>query len=714
MEDTLKKFPFYDAEGIQLVKKARDFAAEALKNDSRYDGTPFFSHPENVAVIVSDEIGLPAECVAAVYLHEATGRHPELAPSTRDFPDSVMKIVDGLNKIATIKPKDTRLEAENYKKLIVQYSTDPRVTVLKIADRLEVMRNLAIFPALSRERKILETLMLYIPLAHQLGLYNIKGEMEDIYLRFAEPEQYRTITNKLKATEKDREKLMEEFIEPLKKTLDGAGIRYKVKVRTKSAYSIYKKMKAQKVPFEGVYDVFAMRFIIDCEPDSKTEKDLCWKVYSYVTEEYEPDTARLRDWITNPKPNGYESLHITVKNRDNSYLEVQIRTKRMDDEAENGSAAHWSYKGVKHEQTLDRWLTSVRYNLEHPMSVRAEDLPQPPDKEIFVFTPSSELRTLPAGSSVLDFAFSIHSNLGMRCTGGRINGKVASIKEKLKTGDVVEILSNKNQKPSSDWVNYVVTSKARNKIRQSLHDAEYKKAAEGKELLERRLKNWKLDFPDEMMVEMMKKLHYPTIYAFYAAIADGTVDVNSVKSFIQEHDAMVAEAVARAAELEASKVRTKVKEGLGDDILVIDAEHLKGLDYKMAKCCNPVFGDDVFGFVTRDEGIKIHRISCPNAARLMEVYPYRIQKVKWTETPTSGNFQVGLKICTEMEEFTINRIMEVVNSFRASMRTFSVSENQRNGTYDITMKVSVTSNMELDKVVSQLRVLKHVLKVNRI
>ncbi len=622
-------------------------------------------------------------------------------------------MVDGLNKIATIKPKDTKLEAENYKKLIVQYSTDPRVTVLKIADRLEVMRHLDMFPGQSRERKILETLLLYIPLAHQLGLYNIKGEMENIYLAFAEPEMYRSITNKLKATEKDREKLTEEFIEPLKKELDEEGIRYKLKIRTKSAYSIYKKMKVQKVPFEGVYDVFAIRFIIDCEDDSSVEKDLCWKVYSHVTKEYEPDTSRLRDWITNPKPNGYESLHITVKNRQNAFVEVQIRTKRMDAEAENGNAAHWSYKGIKHEETLDRWMKSVRYNLEHKMELSPEDVPQPPDKDIFVFTPSSELRILPKGASVLDFAFNIHSNLGLRCTGGKINGKVASIKEKLQTGDVVEIITSKNQKPSSAWLNYVVSSKARNKIRQSLHDAEYKKAAQGKEILERRLKNWKLEFPDEMMVEMMKKHRYTTTYAFYAAIAEEEIDVNSIKTYIQEHDAMVAEAAARAAEAEAAKVKSGIKADSGDDILVINAKNLKGLDYKMAKCCNPVFGDDVFGFVTRDDGIKIHRISCPNAARLIEMYPYRIQKVKWTDTPASGSFQVTLKIVVEMEASVINRIMDVINNFKASLRSFNVNENQRNGTYDITMKVSVVSNMELDKVLSQIKAIRHVLKVHR-
>ena len=715
MDTVDEKFPHYGEEGRSLIRSAYDIASAALKDDTRYDGSPFLSHPEGVAQIVANEIGLQAECVAAVFLHEAMRRHPDIDTSLWKFPAGIMAMVDGLNKIATIKPKDTRLEAENYKKLIVQYSRDPRVIVLKIADRLEVMRRLDMFPGQSRERKVLETLMLYIPLAHQLGLYNIKAEMENIYLAFAEPQQYRAITNKLKATQKDREKLTAEFIEPLKKDLDGAGIRYKLKIRTKSAYSIYKKMKAQKVPFEGVYDVFAIRFIIDCDGDDhELEKDLCWKVYSYVTKEYEPDTSRLRDWITNPKPNGYESLHITVRNKDNAYLEVQIRTARMDAEAESGSAAHWSYKGIKHEATLDRWLTSVRYELEHPMSIGPDDVPQPPDKEIFVFTPSSELRILPSGASILDFAFNIHSGLGIRCTGGRVNGKAVSFKEKLKTGDVVEIMSGKNQKPSADWLNYVVTSKARSKIRQALQDEQYKKAAEGREILERRLKNWKLEFPDWMLVELMKKLRYTTMHAFYAAIAEEEVDVNTVKNYILEHDAMVAEAAEAAKEKEAAKDKTSIKSVSGDDILVINAKDLKGLDYKMSKCCNPVFGDDVFGFVTRDSGIKIHRISCPNAARLIDKYPYRIQKVRWASNPSTGTFQVALRIVSEMESPVINKIMEVVSNFRASLRSFTFNENQRNGTYEISIKVYVASNMELDKVVSQLKIIKGVLKVSRL
>ena len=712
MDLTAERFPHFDENGKALVRKAYDIAAEVLKDDVRDNGAPFIEHPLGVALIASDEIGLPAACVAAVFLHEATRKHPEADISGAEFPEEVLKIVEGLNKISTIKPKDTRLEAENYKKLIVQYSTDPRVTVLKIADRLEVMRNLGMFPKLSRERKILETLMLYIPLAHQLGLYNIKSEMEDIYFRFAEPEQYRAITNKLKATEKDREKLTAEFIEPLKKRLSDAGIVYKLKIRTKTAYSIFKKMQKQKVPFEGVFDVFAIRFIIDCDTDHATELKLCWDVYSYVTEEYESDTSRLRDWLTQPKPNGYECLHITVKNKEGAYVEVQIRTKRMDDLAENGDAAHWSYKGIQHVAALDKWLTSVRYNLEHPQETTSEDLPQPPSKEIFVFTPSGELRILPAGASVLDFAFNIHSNIGIRCTGGKVNGKAVSIKEKLKTGDVVEIMTGKNQKPSADWVNFVVSSKARGKIRQVLHEAEFQKASEGKELLERRLKNWKLELPDDMLRDFMKKFHYPTLKELYSAIGDGTLDINDIKTFILDADKEAVE------EEEQSKAAAKTpwsnaNEGNGDDLMIINAKGVKGIDYKMAKCCNPVFGDDVFGFVTRDSGIKIHRISCPNAARLIEMYPYRIQRVKWADSPSSGSFQATVRVISYMESYVVNEIMDVINNFKSSLRSFNVIENQKSGCYDITMKISVPSNTELDKVISQIRNLKSVQKVSR-
>ena len=710
-------FPRYDEAGKDLILRAYNIAAEALKEQKRSNGNPFIEHPVAVAKIACDEIGLSAECIAAVFLHEATRFFPETEIPKGSFGQDVMTMVDGLNKISTINPKDTRLEAENYKKLIVSYSKDPRVTVLKIADRLEVMRSLDMFPKLSRERKVLETMMLYIPLAHQLGLYNIKSEMEDIYFRHADPEQYRSITNKLKSTERDRQKLTTQFIEPLKQKLSDEGISYKLKVRTKTALSIYKKMQKQKVPFEGVFDVFAIRFIIDCEADKETEHALCWKVFSYVTEEYESDTKRLRDWISNPKPNGYESLHITVKNREGSYLEVQIRTKRMDDMAESGLASHWSYKGIRHEATLDKWLTAVRRALENPLgsdgdpmaSYYEDDLLEMPTKEVFVFTPSGELRKLPSGATVLDFAFDIHSGLGIKCTGGKINGKAVPIKEKLKTGDIVEIMSGKNQKPSADWLNFVVTNKARTKIKQKMSEAEFQKAADGKEILSRRLKNWKMEVDDETMAALLKKYQFKTLNAFYAAIGDETFDVATVKTFVQEMASQTAE-----VPVQDNKIKTGMQASKGnDDILVIDAKNVRGIDYRMARCCNPVFGDDVFGFVTRTEGIKIHRISCPNAARLLEMYPYRIQKVKWSETPSSGNFQTGLRVVTALEPSVINEIMDVVNSFRASIRMFNVTENDRQGTYDITMKIAVPSNLELDKVISMIRNKKNVLKINR-
>ena len=713
-------FPRFDENGIALIKAAYSIAEEALAGRVRGNGHPFIEHPDGVAKIVYDEIGLPAECIAAIYLHEASRFSEDGCDMSRwQFGKDVMTMVDGLNKISTINPKDTRLEAENYKKLIVSYSKDPRVTVLKIADRLEVMRSLEMFPKLSRERKILETMMLYIPLAHQLGLYNIKSEMEDIYFRYADPEQYRTITNKLRSTEGDRQKLMVQFIEPLKQKLLDEGIHYKLKIRTKTALSIYKKMQKQKVPFEGVFDVFAIRFIIDCEEDRETEHALCWKVFSYVTEEYESDTKRLRDWISNPKPNGYESLHITVKNKEGSFLEVQIRTKRLDDMAENGLASHWSYKGIRHEATLDKWLTAVRRALEHPLgseedpmaSYYEEDILALPSKEVFVFTPSGELRKLPEGATVLDFAFDIHSNLGVKCTGGKVNGKAVPIKERLKTGDIVEIMSGKNQKPSSDWLNFVVTTKARNKIRQKLSEAEFQKAADGKELLSRRLKNWKMELDDETLAIILKKYQYKTVNSFYAAIGAGEIDVADVKTWILEIKSAEPQADAPEPEKKTRGVSSNPKGG--DDILVIDAKNVRGMDYRMAKCCNPVFGDDVFGFVTRTEGIKIHRISCPNAARLIEKYPYRLQKVRWSDNPSNGNFQTGLRVIAAKEASVINEIMDIVNTFRASIRQFSVTENTRNGTYDILMKIAVPSNLELDKVISQMKNLRNILKISR-
>ena len=721
MEKIDSLFPNFSDEEKSLVSEAYSIAEKALEGELRGNGVPFIDHPIKVAKIACDEIGLGADCVCAVFLHEASRFNPEVdITGSGRFGKDILKMVEGLKKIATIKPKDTRLEADNYKKLIVSYSTDPRVTVLKLADRLEVMRSLDLFSKASRERKQLETLMLYIPLAHQLGLYNMKSEMEDIYFRFSEPEQYRAITNRLKATERDRQMITTQFIEPLKTTLSDAGIKYKLKARTKSAFSIWKKMQKQKVDFDGVYDVFAIRFIIDCEDDRELEHALCWKVFGFVTETYESDTNRLRDWISNPKPNGYESLHITVKNAVGAYLEVQIRTKRMDEMAESGLASHWSYKGIKRESALDDWLTAVRYSLEHgksaplspPDSEGEDELPVPPSSDVFVFTPSGELKKLPKGATVLDFAFCIHSGLGSKCTGARINGKAVSIKEELHTGDVVDIMTSKNQKPNQDWLNWVVTSKAKSRIKHEMKEEEYKKAAEGKELLERRLKNWKLEFPDDMMHDMMKKLKYSSVISFLADLGNEKIDINDIKAFILNQNNGVKPENAEKPEESVNKKWTEHK--TGDDILVISTKDVKGIDYRMALCCNPVYGDDVFGFVTRSEGIKIHRMTCPNAARLLDKYPYRIQKVRWAENPSTGDFQCTLRILAEMEHSVLADIMSVISNFKASIRSFTVNEDRRNGWYDISARILVPSNMELDKVISQIAILKQIIKVKRV
>lgn len=614
------------------IDKAILLAEKALEGKKRDNNAPFLEHPAAVAKIITEEIGLHEECATAVYLHEASRAKPELLPTIKEeFGDDIFNIVESLNKISDIRPKDTCLEAENYKRLIVSYSKDPRVVIIKIADRLEIMRSLDFFPKASRERKALETLMLYIPLAHQLGLYNIKSEMENIYFRYANPEQYRAITNKLKATEKDREKLIEEFIKPLKLELEGKGISYKLKIRTKTAYSIWKKMQVQKVPFEGVYDVFAIRFIIECEDDRAKEKALCWEVFSSVTKEYESDTNRLRDWISNPKPNGYESLHITVKNREGAYLEVQIRTKRMDDIAESGLASHWSYKGIKKEATLDLWMNSVRSLLEKKgteENTYGKIDVKPLTGDVFVYTPSGELRKLPEGATVLDFAFDIHSNLGLKCTGGLVNGKSVPIREKLKTGDYVEILKNKNQKPSPDWLSFVVTSKARSKIKQTLKEEEYQRANEGKEILASKCKRWKMEISDEDLAALMKKYRQKTLNSFYEAIGDGRIDTLDIKKFCEFRNE------AHRVDIQAKEIYEPKEDnanGKKSDVLILDAKGIKGLDYKLAACCKPVYGDDIFGFVTRFGCITIHKISCPNAARLLDQYPYRILKVKWSE-----------------------------------------------------------------------------------
>lgn len=713
MRDNINKRVVRIAESYQseqdkeLIIKSFQLTEDAVKDMTRGNGKPFIEHPIGVAEIVCFDLGLGATSVITLFIHEATRFKPELLDSIEsDYSKEIKDMVIGLNKIAMINPNDTKLEAENYRKLIISYSKDPRVTLIKLADRLEVMRNIDLIKKSSQMKKVTETMFLYMPLAHKLGLYGIKNELEELAFKYNEPEQYRAITNKLKTTQKDRDELVKSFINPLKDKIDKEGIKYTLKARTKSAYSIWKKMQAQKVPFEGVYDVFAIRFIIDA-PIEK-EKDLCWKIYSLVTEEYIPDTKRLRDWISNPKANGYESLHTTVTNKDGAAIEVQIRSERMDYAAEKGNAAHWLYKGMARDNSLDEWLGKVRTILESPESLGDGEMETYAPNEVFVFTPDGDLRRLPAGASLLDFAFDIHTNLGIKCSGGKINGKQVSIREKLNTGDVIEIMKSSNQKPSQDWLNFVVTSKARSKIKQKIKEEEFKLAEIGKELVSRRMKNWKLEITDEELTVFQKKHKYSSLNELYAAIGTGTIDISEIKDFVTKENNSRPETAPTISKEFVDRGEERKK---NNDYLVIGSG-VKNLDYTLAKCCNPIYGDDVFGFISTKGGIKIHRISCPNASRLIDNYPYRIQKVKWNQNVNSTSFQTSLRVSFNGEEFISNKVIETINAFKVSIRSFAILDKNR-GAQDISITISVPSNQELDKIIQALKRLKGVYNVTR-
>ncbi|MBR7157087.1 MAG: bifunctional (p)ppGpp synthetase/guanosine-3',5'-bis(diphosphate) 3'-pyrophosphohydrolase [Bacteroidales bacterium] len=710
----------FSPEERALVLGAYKIAEKALEGKQRGNSNPFIEHPLGVASIVAKEMGLMPEAVAAVFLHEASRQDLQLFQElSKEYSPEIMRMVEGLNKISSITPKDTRLQAENYRKLIISYSKDPRVTLIKLADRLEIMRHMDYFPKSSIKRKITETMMLYIPLAHQLGLYNLKSELEDLYFRYADPESYRAITNKLKATEREREKLVEQFIKPLEETLS-KRYTYKLKARTKTAYSIWKKMQKQGVPFEEVFDVFAIRFIVDAPNTREAEHAYCWDIFSEVTKEYKQDTTRLRDWITHPKPNGYESLHITVENKEGAKLEVQIRTARMDDVAENGHASHWSYKGIKSVQGLDSWLKNVKSMLEssdpNPYSSSNISL-----DEIFVFTPAGDLKELPKGATILDFAFNIHTNLGVKCSGAKVNGKVVSIREELHTGDVVEIMSNKNQKPSADWLNIVVSSKARSRIKSKLKEEEGKQSRIGREILERRMKNWKMELNDDILSELTRHFKLRSIGELCMGISEEKIDLQDIKDHLtslaqnQESEGAQSQSTAQSAAELAAKIKSTGHSN-DDDYLIIN-DKLDNISFKMAKCCNPIFGDDVFGFVSATGGIRIHRISCPNAKRLLENYPYRVQRVKWRQVSNTTRFQTGLKVIVVNGDLSVgNSIIDSINKQGASLRAFRIEERTsgRDGDFNVMLSISVSNNGHLDRVISDLKKIRGVRTILRI
>ena len=711
----------------ELVDKALQFAGERMEGLTRYDGTPMLDHAVEVAHIVATEVGLGRNSTVASILHDVVRiealRDDEerlealLNTIRREFGEEVIGIVMGLASISELKLNTHSDQASNFRDMIVSYSEDPRVILIKLADRLEVMRSIAMFPEAKRLKKSWESLNLYAQIAHKLGLYNIKSELEDLSLSQLEPADHKHITDKLREGEKERLDFIAHFVEPIRKGLDAAGITYHIKSRTKSVYSIWNKMRKQKVPFEGVYDIFAIRIIIDCP--QPMEKAQCWMAYSIVSDIYTPNTDRMRDWISIPKSNGYESLHTTVAAGDGKWVEIQIRTERMDNVAELGIAAHWRYKGVNQgAQTSELWLQRLR----ELMSETKEDIAErfdakPASGEIFVYTPNGDIRKLPEGATVLDFAFDIHSNLGCTCSGGKVNGRAVPIREQLQNGDIVEILTQKNQQPKADWLNFVVTNRAKNKIKSVIREEQAKSANLGREELERKLKNWKISKSiDEVVAYLCKYYKQRTGTALYELIAEEKIDLAVVKEILSKWLSGEADEERRAAEAEAEARRRnntpQAQTKQSSDALIID-ESINNIVYKLAKCCNPIKGDDIFGFVTISTGITIHRTDCPNAKRMREQYPYRVMDAKWRES-AQGAFRVTIAITANDSAGLVNQITEVVSrDMKLNIRSINLN-SRGDGTGVGTISVEVPSVGVVDTLIHAIMRIKGVQRAYRV
>ena len=711
----------------EMVDRALLFASERMEGRVRYDGTPMLDHAVEVAYIVATEVGLGRNSTVASVIHDVVREmamgdddvalEALLDTIRKEFGEEVAGVTLGLANISELKLNTHSDQASNFRDMIVSYSEDPRVILIKLADRLEVMRSIAMFPEEKRKKKSWESLNLYAQIAHKLGLYNIKSELEDLSLSQLEPADYKHITDKLREGEKERLDFIEHFVEPIRKGLDTAGIKYHIKSRTKSVYSIWNKMRKQKVPFEGVYDIFAIRIIIDCP--QPMEKAQCWMAYSIVSDFYTPNTDRMRDWISIPKSNGYESLHTTVAAGDGKWVEIQIRTERMDNVAELGIAAHWRYKGVNQgAQTSELWLQRLRELMTETKEDIAERFDaKPASGEIFVYTPNGDIRKLPEGATVLDFAFDIHSNLGCTCSGGKVNGRAVPIREQLQNGDIVEILTQKNQQPKSDWLNFVVTSKAKSKIKSVIREEQAKNANLGREELERKLKNWKISKSiDEVVAYLCKYYKQRTGTALYELVAQQKIDLAVVKEILAKWLSGEADEERRAAEAEAEARRrastSPAPAKQSSDALVID-ESINNIVYKLAKCCNPIKGDDIFGFVTINTGITIHRTDCPNAKRMREQYPYRVMEAKWRES-AQGAFRVTIAITANDSAGLVNQITEVVSrDMKLNIRSINLN-SRGDGTGFGTISVEVPSVGVVDTLIHAIMRIKAVQRAYRV
>ena len=698
-----------------FIRDAMDFALNCI-GDSRWENNEYILlHSLSVARIAVKELGLSSDSLVASLLHNVYSKseHPFVFDEVKSkFSIGVAEILEGIIKINSLNTDNLVLQSENFRRLMLALSGDVRVILIKIADQLQDMRHLDTLPAELQRRYSVDTWHLYAPLAHRLGLYKINSELLDLALKYLHPEEYNYIVERLKETDHERANFVSAFVKPIQEKLKSRGFDFEMKARTKSIYSIWNKMKKQKVDFHEVYDLFAIRVILNSKPEN--EKSECWQAFSVVTEEYVSNPERLRDWITFPKSNGYESLHTTVLGPGKRWVEVQIRTRRMDDVAENGLAAHWRYKGGKGGgKELDEWLKNIREILENPQLNPVDFIDDFKvnvyEDEIFVFTPKGDLVKLRAGATLLDFAYEIHSKIGDRCVGGKVNGRMVTLKYQLKNGDQIAVETSNNQKPKLDWLDFVVTSKAKSRIKASLNEEQKREAENGKEILRRKFKNWKIDFNDQVIRDLLKHYKLKLAADLYYNVSVGKIDPLEIKEII----------AGQTKESQQDKLSeifspTEVKElsfDAGDDYLVID-NNLKNVIYKLAVCCNPIFGDEIFGFVTIKEGIKIHRLNCPNAKQMIERYPYRLIKAKWRDTGKRSSFQATVHVSGSDRMGIVNDISHIISK-EVGVQMRSISINSENKSFDGTLRVFVNDLEHLDYLIQKLKNIKGVDTVSR-
>ena len=669
------------------------------------------------AEIAFDEIGLKRDAIIAIVLYTGVvAGINDTAQIEKDFGRGVAQIIHGLVKVQELYKRTPVVESENFRNLLISFAEDMRVILIMIADRVNLMRQVRDTDNEEARLEVAqEASYLYAPLAHKLGLYKLKSELEDLSLKYLEHDAYYMIKDKLNATKKSRDSYIERFITPIQQRLEEAGLHFHMKGRTKSIHSIWQKMKKQKCNFEGIYDLFAIRIIIDSPIDR--EKMQCWQAYSIVTDMYMPNPKRLRDWLSVPKSNGYESLHITVLGPENKWVEVQIRTERMDEIAEKGLAAHWRYKGIKGESGIDEWLSNIRAALENNDDLQLMDQFKMGlyEDEVFVFTPKGELLKFPKGANILDFAYRIHSGLGNKCVGGKINGKNVSFRAELKSGDEVEVITQSNQTPKQEWINIVKTPRAKAKIKLALKDTIAKDTVYAKELLERRLKNRKIEFDESTMMHLIKRMGFKVATDFYKQIADEKLDVNEVIEkyvAVRDYDQNLnaPQTTRSATEYSYDNPDEEIARN-NDDVLVID-RNLKGVDYSLAKCCQPIYGDPVFGFVTVSGGIKIHRANCPNAPELRKRFGYRIVKARWSGK-SAGQYSITIKVVGNDDLGIVNNITSIISKEeKIVMRSINIDSHD--GLFDGTIVVQLEDVTKLEALMKKLRTVKGVKHVSRL